>query len=184
MAECSLSRQNTRVDWGLCIPRNQTRADVPSQSCRKRDCLCQYCANTDLKLEGLRCFSNRHGLDLQITDKFSLSRMTLCPKGQTREYQRRCLERSCLDCGTSALELEVHLRPLTQTRADKTVSYLKWLTVSVGEKQRFTCRRQQVSAPAFVEELAMEAKTFSKHLFDAYWKIFTLFLFPRAHHFF
>ena len=35
MAECSLSWQNTRVHWGLCVPTNQTRADVPSQSTPK-----------------------------------------------------------------------------------------------------------------------------------------------------
>ena len=35
MAECSLSWQNTSVDWGLCVPTNQTRADVPSQSTAK-----------------------------------------------------------------------------------------------------------------------------------------------------
>ena len=35
MAECSLSWQNTRADWGLCVPINQTRADVPSQSTAK-----------------------------------------------------------------------------------------------------------------------------------------------------
>ena len=31
----SLSWQNTCVDWGRCVPTNQTRADVPSQSTPK-----------------------------------------------------------------------------------------------------------------------------------------------------
>ena len=83
--------------------------------------------NIELKLEAIKLFAAMHRLpDTTFKDKYDLSRTTLCPKGAVGEYQRKCLERSCLDCGTSAIQIK--LQPFLETHIDETVTY-KWENV-------------------------------------------------------
>ena len=88
----------------------------PSTRNRKRDCLCEYCANVDLKLEALRSFDIRKGIALgHYQDKFDVSRQTLCVKGENGESERKCQERKCDSCGVN--KVEAQLRPLTEQYA-------------------------------------------------------------------
>ena len=104
--------------------------DVMPTTCnRKRDCLCEYCANIELKLDALKMFVAKYRLEAcSIRDKYELSRITLCPPGETGEYMRTCLERKCGNCGTSSLE--EHLRPLLEAQTDADVKYDKWENIT------------------------------------------------------
>lgn len=140
---------------------------LPTTSCRFRDCLCEYCANIDLKLEALRIFGALNGLKgIGYKDRYDLSRSTLCPKGQAGEYRQECLERKCPNCGTSAIERQ--LRPLLETHVDKTMHFKKWRKADQeGGKKRMKRLSFDKKAPDFVSDLCEDVKSFSKHLFNA-----------------
>ncbi|KAK7488546.1 hypothetical protein BaRGS_00020163 [Batillaria attramentaria] len=105
---------------------------LPSTSCRKTDCLCEYCANMDLKLEALRLFVAKKGLQgATHQDRHDLSRSTLCAKGVTGEYRRLCLDRACVSCGTTAIENR--LQPLLETHTEEVIQYQTWGTVEEGD---------------------------------------------------
>lgn len=67
----------------------QRPSDVmPSTSNRRRDCLCEYCTNVELKLEASKLFAATHRLpDTTFKDKYDMSQTTLRPKGATGKYQ-------------------------------------------------------------------------------------------------
>ena len=77
----------------------------PSYRNKKRNCLCEYCTNIDLKLEALSRYAASHRLqDICVKDRYEVSRLTHCPKGQTGEYKKACLDRKCDECGTSTIQ--------------------------------------------------------------------------------
>ena len=146
-------------------PRNV----MPSTSSRKRDCLCEYCANMDLKLEALRLFATKKKIEgITIKDRFELSRLTLCLKGANGEYKRTCLERTCNNCGTNAIKN--CLGPLLENCTEDTLQFSKWETVVVDGKSRMTRITKTSPVPEFVNALCEELQSFSKHLFDASWQ--------------
>ena len=80
----------------------------------------------------------------------------------------KCLERSCLDCGTSAIQIK--LQPFLETHINETVTYNKWENVPfVVSKKTMTRQKKTKPAAEFIAELVEEA-SFSKHLFDASWQ--------------
>ena len=153
--------------------RNLRPKDIlPSTRTRKQNCLCEYCANVDLKLEAIQRFAaSRRLQDITYTDRYDLSRSTLCPRGENGEYKMACLERRCGDCGTSAIDNK--LRPLLETDTEQ-VTFFKWENVAyihkgIGKK-KLARQRKSLSAPDFVSELVAEAASSSKHLFNARWQ--------------
>ena len=77
----------------------------PSYRNKKRKYLCEYCTNIDLKLEALSRYAASHRLqDICVKDRYEMSRLTLCPKGQTGEHKKACLDRKCDECGTSTIQ--------------------------------------------------------------------------------
>ncbi|KAK7089483.1 hypothetical protein V1264_024849 [Littorina saxatilis] len=144
----------------------------PSTRIKKRDCLCEYCENTDLKLDALRRFSVQHNLDnMTYKDRYELNRDTLCPKIQG-EYKQACIDRKCLECGTSSVE--VKLRPLLETHIAENVTFSKWEFINYVHngvnKKKLGKTRKTVPAPEFVAQLVSDATTLSKHLFNARWQ--------------
>ncbi|XP_070205712.1 uncharacterized protein [Littorina saxatilis] len=159
-----------------CVPINKFKQlrpkDVyPSTRIKKRDCLCEYCENTDLKLDALRRFSVQHNLDnMTYKDRYELNRDTLCPKIQG-EYKQACIDRKCLECGTSSVE--VKLRPLLETHIAENVTFSKWEFINYvhnGINKKLGKTRKTVPAPEFVAQLVSDATTLSKHLFNARWQ--------------
>ena len=135
--------------------------DVMPTTCnRKRDCLCEYCANIELKLDAMKMFVAKYKLDCSIREKYELSRITLCPAGETGEHMRTCLERKFSNCGTSSLE--EHLRPLLEAQTDADVKFDKWekVTYSIGgvPKKRMTRSNKSVSVSDFITELVAEVE--------------------------
>ncbi|XP_041368432.1 uncharacterized protein LOC121382868 isoform X2 [Gigantopelta aegis] len=146
---------------------------LPSTRTRKQNCLCEYCANIDLKLEGIGRFAASQRLqDLTYKDRYDLSRSTLCPRGEDGEYKMACLERKCAACGTSAIE--VKLRPLLETHIENQVIFFKWENTTYVHKgvtkKKLTRQRKTLLARDFVTELTEEAASISKHLFNARWQ--------------
>ena len=63
----------------------------PSYRNKKRNCLREYCTNIDLKRGTLSRYSASHRLqDICIKDRYEVTRLALCPKGQTGEYKKAC----------------------------------------------------------------------------------------------
>jgi hypothetical protein len=110
--------------------RLRPKSVMPYTKHRFRECLCEYCVNIDLKLKAVNSFlsSHRHG-DLKITDKYVLSRMTLCPK-LDGEYLKSCLDRECPDCGPHLLS--EHLRPAVNDLSCTPVTWDRWQKVNNG----------------------------------------------------
>lgn len=143
----------------------------PSYRNKKRNCLGEYCANIDLRLEALSRYAASHRLqDICIKDRYKVSRLTLCPKGQTGEYKKACLDRKCDECGTATIQ--ERLQPLLQM--DESVTFYKWEIVPYqqnGAEKKKMCRlRKTISPQDFVQELVKEVKPFSALLFKASWQ--------------
>ena len=136
-------------------------------------CLCEYCVNIELKLKVL----NRHAAtpqlkSCQIEDKYSASRLTMCPKiDGAQYYQKKCIERNCTSCGVKAIGN--HLHALVQSGCK--LEWNRWVTQSYtnkkGEKkQRKMLELQSRSAEDFVDELSQELHSFPMHLHTAKWQ--------------
>ena len=83
---------------------------VPYTQHKFRECLCEYCVNVDLGLKALNTFGSSKGqANINITDKYCASQLTLCPKVDN-QYKKNCLDRNCPQCGVHRLKL--HLVPL------------------------------------------------------------------------
>ena len=143
------------------------RSVLPFTSHKFRECLCEYCANVDLKLQAI----DRHSTpDLHISDRYRASRITLCPKQAEREYLKACLDRKCCFCGTG--KLQHHFQPLLEDpdQCSKPVSWFQWENVKTGT---LTCLRKVKKESTFeglVETLRKDLDTFSYHLFNARWQ--------------
>ena len=98
-------------------------------------CLCEYCANIELKLKALNREVQKDPQHLQhcgISDKFAASRFTLCSKlpGESK-YNRQCIDRECDICGTHLLK--TRLAHLTATAMR--ISWNKWVTQQYKTKK-------------------------------------------------
>lgn len=67
---------------------------LPFTSHKFKECLCEYCVNIDLQIKALNIV-----IPNQITDRYSLNRMTLCS-----EQKRSCANRECDNCGVDVLD--------------------------------------------------------------------------------
>jgi hypothetical protein len=144
-------------------------------------CLCEYCANLELKLQVLHklCNANRSkNIRKKIgQDRYSVVDFTLCPKPEGLRYHRRvCLERKCKDCGTKFLKKA--LAPMQSKTKVKWNSWgttkVKWnswgtITTSDGKEHKGLVQNE-TSSTQLIEELCKEVESMPGHLFNASWQ--------------
>ncbi|KAJ8050249.1 hypothetical protein HOLleu_03381 [Holothuria leucospilota] len=142
---------------------------VPHTKAKLYQCLCEYCANVDLKLKSLNHTAAGHKVKCSLLDRYHASDKTVC------QYEgnfpiRACLDRDCANCGTS--KLEEYLQPLLSTCKTKEVTWQRWGQTTYGQegKKRVTLQRQRGKLHVLVDELLKEMTGFSRHLFEARWQ--------------
>ncbi|KAJ8050612.1 hypothetical protein HOLleu_03877 [Holothuria leucospilota] len=142
---------------------------VPHTKAKLYQCLCEYCANVDLKLKSLNHTAAGHKVKYSLLDRYHASDKTVC------QYEgnfpiRACLDRDCANCGTS--KLEEYLQPLLSTCKTKEVPWQRWGQTTYGQegKKRVTLQRQRGKLHVLVDELLKEMTGFLHHLFEARWQ--------------
>lgn len=96
------------INTRKCIPTSKLASQhfedrpkhiLPYTQHKFRECLCQYCINVDLGLKALNTYGSLKGqTNLNITDKYCASNLTLCPK-EDNKNKKTCLDRNCPQCG-------------------------------------------------------------------------------------
>ena len=72
-------------------------------------CMCEYCANIQIKLKTLNSHLAAAHLE-SIKDHYALSELTLCPKQDDQKYHHpKCIARTCKKCGTKKLLIHVDI---------------------------------------------------------------------------
>ena len=148
-----------------------------SHQTKLSQCLCEYCTGCLLKLQSLnriiQATDDSNLKELKIKDKYELLNLSMCPKSDDNKYQeRKCIERSCSECGIALLE--ERLKPLVDTLGDKTVSWLKWETKVYTQDDKQKSKKVQLTqtgtCKSLIDELCIETDFLAKHLFTANWQ--------------
>ncbi|XP_070201835.1 uncharacterized protein [Littorina saxatilis] len=143
-----------------------------------RSCVCEYCANMELKVEAINLFlqaAGRH--DLSLGSKLTTLGYTLCEKTGTGFHSKACVDRECELCGIKLIR--PHVQPVLETSADTIVTWKRW-TITKGEyRQRdgqlaTTSKRMLTTCQGpfdqLVCELEEELKPFARHITNAEWQ--------------
>lgn len=131
-------------------------------------CLCEYCANIDLKIEAIKKELARHKkvhLLPALGDKYDTCAKTICEhEGKYPRYL--CVERKCPECGVGELETS-----LADALGSDQITWLKWDQIEYPDgKKRIGRKRCQGTGEELAAELAAELAPFAKHLFEARWQ--------------
>ena len=103
-----------------------------------RGCLCEYCANVELKIEAINNICHQHRMPSIYQSIYKLNQSTLCPRRQDSRYnQRKCVYREFDHCGVNNI---IHqLQPLLDVQQGM-VTWKKWIkddqTTESGGKKR------------------------------------------------
>ncbi|XP_033730626.1 uncharacterized protein LOC117320042 [Pecten maximus] len=134
-------------------------------------CLCELCANVDLKIKALNQLAERNGCGVKIKDKYEAVRLTMCQKpGRYHHYD--CIRRDCRECGVDAIVS--YFQCLAEKCQDEVLQYTKWERVKKQLKGKEVVRVMPVtkkhSCTQVVIELSSELTPLSEHLFVASWQ--------------
>ncbi|WAR17869.1 hypothetical protein MAR_032463 [Mya arenaria] len=136
-------------------------------------CLCESCANVDLKLKALAQVAARSGSTIKVKDKYEAVAITLCEKDEGSAFHKlQCIQRQCLHCGCDGIVR--YYQPLAEQNCMATVVYSKWERVKKQYKGKEVTQIMPVSHTGSVTEVVLnlseELKTFAEHLFVAAWQ--------------
>ncbi|CAC5406241.1 unnamed protein product [Mytilus coruscus] len=148
---------------------------LPMSKQKYRQCLCEYCINVDFKIESLKSFCSVHKIDNIATDRYDLSRLTLCPK-EGNYYKKDCIDRNCGNCGLTKIDDAV--TELIENFKDTQVGWKRWQQghkeSEVNGKQVvktfMEMKRRSGTMEQLIDEMKSELLPFSKHLFNAQWQ--------------
>ena len=136
-----------------------------------RQCLCEYCANVDLKLRALGNVFQMN--NCRIRHKFHAMELSMCEGGG-----KCCAYRTCSECGVS--KLGDYLAPVKDHQG--LLSWHRWTTKKVtlaGTKKTATAgkevtrkvlERRGGTIDELLKELLEEVAFLSEHLFRANWQ--------------
>ncbi|CAC5406234.1 unnamed protein product [Mytilus coruscus] len=148
---------------------------LPMSKQKYMQCLCEYCVNVDFKIESLKSFCSVHKIDNIATDRYDLSRLTLCPK-EGNHYKKDCIDRNCGNCGLTKIDDAV--TELIENFKDTQVGWKRWQQghkeSEVNGKQVvktfMEMKRRTGTMEQLIDEMKSELLPFSKHLFNAQWQ--------------
>ena len=135
-------------------------------------CLCERCTNIEFKLQAIMRYMAGHKLSkCAFKDKYSISRVTLCPKADGEEYKTKCLDRECQQCGVH--KVKASLVEIVQ-RINEEISWYRWETKEFPYKgstiKRMVKEMKTATIKSMLNELENEMAPFSRHLFNASWQ--------------
>lgn len=155
--------------FNRCRPKNV-------ESTRKRPwigCLCESCANIDLKLKALSQVAARCGSCIKVKNKYEAVALTLYDKEEGAAFNKlKCVQRQCGSCGCD--NIVRFYQPLAEENSMATVVYSKWERVKKMYKGKEVSQIMPVSHTDSVTEvivkLSGELQNFAQHLFVAAWQ--------------
>ena len=135
-----------------------------------RQCLCEYCANVDLKLRALGNVCQM--FDCRIRHKFHAMELSMSEGGG-----KSCVYRTCSKCGVGTLN--DYLAPVKEYQG--ILSWHRWTTkvtlagtkktaTAAKEVTRKVLKRREGTIKQLLEELLEEVAFLSEHLFRANWQ--------------
>ena len=136
-----------------------------------RQCLCEYCANVDLKLRALGNVCQI--FNCRIRHKFHAVEMCMCKGGG-----KSCDNRTCSECGVGKLddypapvkEYQGILSWQCWTTKKVTLAGTKMTSTAAKEVTRKVLERRDGTIKQLLEELLEEVAFLSEHLFQANWQ--------------
>lgn len=144
-----------------------------------RACLCEVCTNVRLKVEALDNVAQIQGVPAaKIGDVYRAADLSMCQKAGAKFHKRKCIERTCMDCGIGALHQ--HLEELEPHRT-LLVSWVRWELAPVQLKKKAddkeappVMRKKDVLKTGTVADLTNEFERevgpLSEHLHTATWQ--------------
>ncbi|KAK7102691.1 uncharacterized protein [Littorina saxatilis] len=146
---------------------------------RLKTCLCEYCANVEMKKEAVNKLLTKHGHhDKLLGTKYDVADMTLCDKNQCQHFhKKKCIDRSCTECGVA--KLRRHLQDVLDSHADAPVSWTAWQLENQVYHNRdgqeaTTSKRALVNREGPLDQLVTELEenlaSFAAHLANAQWQ--------------
>ena len=151
----------------------------PMKTIKLNTCCCEYCLNMDMKIESLNKFCTSKGMrESSLGSRFAAVQKTLCRSDPaTGEPRRRCIERTCTDCGTEALRQQLQ-KPLDNF-SKTPVGWRVWETVSqnIPDKEggrKIINKKMLNSKEGPLEELVSnfigDTESFCMHISNASWQ--------------
>ena len=141
--------------------RRSPKHILTSKILRFHQCLCERCANIDLKLNVL----NKH-LSTEIDGRDTLSEASLCAAAGDA-----CLDRKCEDCGPYGTAMTQRLKLKDSSQLSTLV---KWKVWDMVDNEKGLKRRQLVCNEGSVGELITNLKEellpFSRHIYNFRWQ--------------
>ena len=143
-----------------------------------RACVCEYCANIELKIVAVNSFLAKKDLrHLSIgPSKYDLAKMTTCRKAISDS--RACLLRTCNNCGVSAVRNQ--LQPTLDDHGDELCNWQVWKLEQqtytdhkTGQQKTSSRRLLRLKEGPFdqvVTELEEEVDNYAMHLANAQWQ--------------
>ncbi|XP_033754519.1 uncharacterized protein LOC117343464 [Pecten maximus] len=149
---------------------------LPMTKNKYLQCLCEYCINIDFKVKSLKCFCVQKKIPVVASDRYEMSRNTLCPK-EGEYYQKHCIDRECEKCGIDKFG-DILARQFQDFSDNQTISWQKWeqdekTTVVNGNpvsKKYMALKCKTGLVEECLDELKKQLVPFSKHLFNAFWQ--------------
>lgn len=121
-------------------------------------CLCELCANIDLKLDALK-----PALPSIPASKTELLNAVLCNK-RGELHAPECISLRCKECGPDGL------KSLMKDCKKDISSYKEWVTVKKEKSSKKKLVVQESSTEELLEKLIVEMRQFPQHIFNARWQ--------------
>lgn len=150
--------------------RNRPKNIASTRKQSWKGCLCELCANVDLKIKALNQLAEKKGC-MKIKDKYEAIALTMCQKAG-RFHPYHCIRRECRECGVN--NIISYFQPLAEKCQDVVVRYTKWERVRKELKGKEVVRVMPItkkhSCTQAVMELSTELKPLAEHIFVASWQ--------------
>ena len=161
--------QNGQVLSFSTFKKHRPKRVLPFTSHKFNECLCECCANMDLKIQAI---NSQQCIKLKIQDRYAVSRLTLCPKLPGSDYKKACIDRECTNCGVSLFTRDMQPALEGDARCCP-VEWWQWGMVPNPSKPTSTKMmkiKKETTFEGLIEATAEALRTFSLHLFNAKWQ--------------
>ena len=137
---------------------------LPFTANKYRECLCEYCANIDLKLKTLNSLLLP---EKRIRDRYELNRITICKTDDNGASKSiGCNNRACNDCGIHLFQAYIESSLLPEVCKEQEITYEEW-TMNNGRMLKVT---KKTTCREFEGIIQTALIPFSKHLLNAKWQ--------------
>ena len=168
--------QSQNPDVGVSLSTFKRNRPTNVETTKKQKwvgCLCEMCANVDIKLKVLSQAADRCGSTNKVSNKFEAVSITMCNKEEGAKYHKlTCIQRKCTSC--SCDNIVNFFQPLAEDNPTQCIGYSKWERVKKMYKGKEISQIMPVSykhsITNVVVELSQELEKLAEHLFVASWQ--------------